>query len=522
MRRLLALLLALAAVAAPVAHGCGRLLPSITWFYQAGRMLGSPEGRQIENWGPAIALNWVVGLACSAAALWLAWRVWGKRELKLDPTTRRRLQRFRSIRRGWVSLWIVGGLVGFACLDMLVVGKRALAVQHEGHWYFPAFQRGQIAASTFGAGGDEEADYRLLREEIRSGRREGFVLLPLIPWNSTYDTDVQLNRPLRRGDDGLFRLVGRSEPYDGVMTAYADDHFKLRTREVRVRAGRMEGVERRFDDQGEVLGFVTWVHGEATATGPGIDPAAVPAENFQQTKYNPLPPSWQRRHYLGTNSGGWDVAAQLYGGLQVLLRGLVPFLLVTYALGIALGTAMGYFAGWFDLVSQRLIEILSSVPLLLIIIILSSQIGKEKMTIPVLVGLFCCFSWIGIATYLRSMTYKEKTRDYVSAARSLGAGTGRILGTHILPNVLAVLITLVPFEIVGFSAFLTSLDFIGFGLQDSYPSWGRLLADGTRNLASPWIVSSVFVLLVVVLLLFTFIGEALREAYDPKKLSTYR
>ena len=124
---------------------------------------------------------------------------------------------------------------------------------------------------------------------------------------------------------------------------------------------------------------------------------------------------------------------------------------------------------------------------------------------------------------MRSATFREKARDYVAAARVMGAGPGRIIFKHILPNTLSVLVTLIPFSITSISSSLTSLDFIGFGLPERYASWGRLLADGVENLRSaPWIVVSVFAVLVSVLLLVTFVGEALREAFDPKKFTTYR
>jgi microcin C transport system permease protein len=172
---------------------------------------------------------------------------------------------------------------------------------------------------------------------------------------------------------------------------------------------------------------------------------------------------------------------------------------------------------------QRLIEILSSIPFLYLVIILVSIMEKENITLPLIIGVFCLFSWIGCSYYMRSATYREKARDYVAAARVMGAGPGRIIFKHILPNTIALLVTLIPFSITGISSALTSLDFIGFGLPERYASWGRLLGDGVENLrTAPWIVSSVFLMIVFVLLLVTFVGEALREAFDPKKFTTYR
>lgn len=163
-----------------------------------------------------------------------------------------------------------------------------------------------------------------------------------------------------------------------------------------------------------------------------------------------------------------------------------------------------------------------NVPFLLVVMILSANIGRDNITLGTILLIFCIFSWIQVAIYLRTATYKEKARDYASAARVLGAGTGRVIFRHILPNAVATIVTLVPFSVSSVIAALTALDFLGFGVPDSYPSWGRILNDGVENLSSPWIVSSVFAMLVILLLTITFIGEAIREAFDPKKFTTYQ
>jgi microcin C transport system permease protein len=208
--------------------------------------------------------------------------------------------------------------------------------------------------------------------------------------------------------------------------------------------------------------------------------------------------------------------------LQVILKASVLFVILTYGIGIVMGCLEGYFGGWFDIVSQRLSEVLSNVPFLLIVMILTANIGLDKVTLTTVLLIFCLFSWMGVAIYLRTSTYREKARDYVAAARVQGAGTTRVIFRHILPNAISTLVTLLPFSIAGLATSLTALDFLGFGLPDRYPSWGRVLDDGTQNLSSPWIVSSVFGMMVGVLLLITFVGEAVREAFDPKKFTTYQ
>jgi microcin C transport system permease protein len=120
------------------------------------------------------------------------------------------------------------------------------------------------------------------------------------------------------------------------------------------------------------------------------------------------------------------------------------------------------------------------------------------------------------------VTYREKSRDYVAAAQVLGAGTGRIIFRHILPNTISTMVTFIPFTLAGATTLLTALDFLGFGLPPPTPSWGELLRQGTSNLNAPWIVASTFLALVFVLSLATFIGEAIREAFDPKKFTIYQ
>lgn len=180
---------------------------------------------------------------------------------------------------------------------------------------------------------------------------------------------------------------------------------------------------------------------------------------------------------------------------------------------------MGYFGGWFDIAVQRVIEIWANVPFLFVVIIVASIITPSLW---MLLAIVVVFSWTSMTYYMRSSTYREKARDYVHAAQVLGAGTSRIIFRHILPNILSTIVTFIPFSVAGAIAALTSLDFLGFGLPPPTPSWGELLRQGTSNLNAPWIVVSAFSALTVVLTLVTFVGEAIREAFDPKKFTTYQ
>jgi microcin C transport system permease protein len=171
------------------------------------------------------------------------------------------------------------------------------------------------------------------------------------------------------------------------------------------------------------------------------------------------------------------------------------------------------------LIGMRLIEIWSVLPFLFIVMIISSIISPNLF---VLVVIISAFSWMGTTTYIRTAAYKEKARDYVASARLLGAGTVRVIFKHILPNSIAILVTLIPFEVAAIITSLAALDFLNFGLPPEEPSWGRLLREGTEDFNYPWIVSSAFAAMTFVLVLVTFVGEAVREAFDPKKFTTYK
>jgi len=179
---------------------------------------------------------------------------------------------------------------------------------------------------------------------------------------------------------------------------------------------------------------------------------------------------------------------------------------------------MGYLGGKFDLFFQRLIEIWSSVPFLYIIMIISSIVIPDLM---ILVFISVIFGWMSMTWYMRTMTYKEKAREYVLAAKAIGASNMRIIFYHILPNAISLIVTFVPFSVAGGIAALTSLDYLGFGLPPPTPSWGELLQQGTTNLDALWIISSTVSALIVVMVTVTFIGEAIREAFDPKLHTVY-
>ena len=244
-----------------------------------------------------------------------------------------------------------------------------------------------------------------------------------------------------------------------------------------------------------------------------------PYENdLKELEYPPYAPSLRDKHYLGTDSTGRDVVARLVYGFR-LAMGFALFLLISqYVIGVAVGCAMGYWGGIFDLFFQRIIEIWNNVPFLYVIMIVASIVVPGFWTLMLVMVIF---GWTGMTWYMRTSTYKEKAREYVSAARALGASAPRVVFSHILPNTISIIVTFIPFSIAGGITSLTALDYLGFGLPPPTPSWGELLAQGTSNLETPWIVSSVVIAMVSVLLMVTYVGEAIREAFDPKQFTYY-
>jgi microcin C transport system permease protein len=228
----------------------------------------------------------------------------------------------------------------------------------------------------------------------------------------------------------------------------------------------------------------------------------------------PAPPS--RENWLGTDDQGRDVAARLVYGFRIsVLFGLILTLLSS-VLGVAAGAVQGYFGGWIDLVFQRFLEIWSGLPVLYLLIILASLVEPNFWW---LLGLMLLFSWMSLVSLVRAEFLRARNFDYVRAARALGVRTRVIMFRHVLPNAMVATLTFMPFLLNGSITTLTSLDFLGFGLPPGAASIGEILAQGKANLQAPWIGITGFLVLAVMLSLLVFIGEAVRDAFDPRKTS---
>jgi microcin C transport system permease protein len=227
----------------------------------------------------------------------------------------------------------------------------------------------------------------------------------------------------------------------------------------------------------------------------------------------PAPPDAE--HWLGTDDQARDVVARLIYGFRIsVLFGFV-LTVVSAFIGVSLGAVQGYFGGWIDLLFQRFMEIWSGLPILYLLIILSSVVEPNFWW---LLGLLLLFSWMGFVGVVRAESLRVRNFDYIRAARALGVSDVMIMYRHVLPNATVATITFMPFTLAGSVTLLTSLDFLGIGLPPGSASLGEILAQGKANLQAPWLGLTGFFAIAIMLSLLIFIGEAVRDALDPRKL----
>ena len=226
----------------------------------------------------------------------------------------------------------------------------------------------------------------------------------------------------------------------------------------------------------------------------------------------PSPPS--AHNWLGTDDQARDVTARLIYGFRISVLFGLTLTLFSSAVGVAAGAVQGYFGGWVDLVFQRFMEIWSGLPILYLLIILASIV---EPTFWWLLGLMLLFSWMSLVGVVRAEFLRARNFDYVRAARALGLAPLKIIWRHVLPNAMVATLTFMPFILNGSITTLTSLDFLGFGLPPGSPSLGELLSQGKNNLTAPWLGITGFMVLATMLSLLIFVGEAVRDAFDPRK-----
>ncbi len=346
--------------------------------------------------------------------------------MKITPEIKKKINRFKSIKRGYYSFLIISGMILLSLFAEIFINSRAVLVYYNNNFYFPTYQD-MIPGKVFGFDYDYETNYRDLKRVFKNRGENNFVILPIVPYNA-YENDLK------------------------------EDLFP------------------------------------------------------------PFAPSIKGKHFFGTDNTGRDVLARLVYGFRIAIFFSLILLIFNYSIGISIGCLMGYFGGKFDLFFQRILEIWSNIPFLYVIIIVSSIIVPNFM---ILLLIMAFFQWIQITWVMRTVTYKEKEREYILAIRSLGASHTRIIFNHIIPNTISIIVTYAPFAISGGIVALTSLDYLGFGLPAPIPSWGELLSQGWQNMDAWWISISVVASLIITLMTVTFTGEGIREAFDPKLYSIY-
>ena len=399
----------------------------------------------------------------------------------MDSINQQRWQRFRNNRMALISLQFFIGLTLISLCSELFFNDKALAVKYNGVLHFP-FLQSAIPAKNFGLENQSEANYLELQKSFRAKPEEGnWVIMPFVPYH--YRSIDKIDR----------------EPIDKKLKETELEYNNKIAELAKNLAAQKEEIYALKLERNKALGEI------------------------DKNKYHPLPPNLPSRHFLGTDDTGRDILAQLSYGYRIAIFFALMLLIVNYIIGIAVGCAMGYLGSWYDLIIQRIIEVLSNIPTLYVIIIIAAVLRSHGFTMGfwALVGIYASLGWMGLTWYMRTATLKEKAREYVLAARACGASKTRIIFKHILPNIVSLLVTFAPFSISGSIVGLTSLDFLGYGLPKDYPSWGGLIKVGTDNIQSPWIVTSIVVAMVLVLFLINAIGEGIRQAYDPKKISHY-
>lgn len=385
----------------------------------------------------------------------------------LSPLFIKRIKKFKSFKRGYYSLLIIGITYLLSFFAEFIINAQALLVKFDGKNFITLYSDVSLKKDIFSKAIKAKEDYLAYKN------------LPGI------DT-------LTLTDEKLISLKTKFELYDRIKKDF-DNHRILRNIFIEQKRG-------------------DWVLLAPYPYGPN--------ENLLDEmgdRNPPTPP--ERQHLLGTDDRGRDVLARLVYGFRIYMTFSLLLTMASYIIGIFFGAILGYYGGKVDFLGLRFIEIWASIPFLFTVMVISS-IMIPNFTI--LIIILSLFYWIFMARYIRAEFLREKAKDYVQAALAIGVNDRRIILSHILPNSLTPVISFLPFTVIAGIAVLASLDFLGFGLPEPTPSWGQLLSQGISNLSSWWLTLSPMAAMFLTLILIAFIGEAVREALDPKIYSRMR
>lgn len=248
-----------------------------------------------------------------------------------------------------------------------------------------------------------------------------------------------------------------------------------------------------------------------------IIPFSYQTLDMNMTRPSPAPPD--SRHWLGTDDQGRDVTARVIYGFRLSVAFALVLTAGSLVIGVVVGGVQGYFGGKIDLIGQRFTEIWSGLPVLFLLIILASFVQPGFWW---LLGIMLLFSWLGLVDIVRAEFLRARNLEYVRAAKAMGLPSRLIMWRHVLPNAMVATLTFIPFLFTGAIGTLTALDFLGFGLPPGAPSLGELAAQGKNNLHAPWLGITAFMTLAIMLSLLVFIGEGLRDAFDPRHVQQHQ
>jgi len=240
-------------------------------------------------------------------------------------------------------------------------------------------------------------------------------------------------------------------------------------------------------------------------------PFSAETVNYDLTAPAPSPPSAE--DWLGTDDQARDVLARVVYGTRISLLFALALTVISTVIGVAAGALQGYYGGWVDLLGQRLLEIWSGLPVLYLLIILSGFVEPSFFW---LLGIMALFTWLALVDVVRAEFLRGRNLEYVKAARAMGVGDLQLITRHILPNAFSATLTWLPFIVTGAISTLSALDFLGFGMPVGTASLGELVGQGKNNLQAPWLGLTAFFALALILSLLVFIGEACRDAFDPR------
>lgn len=430
-----------------------------------------------------------------------------------SPIFKRRWRKFQSLKRGYYAFILIISLFFLSFFAEFLINGKALFVKYQGKVHFTLFSF--ESARSFGLKGYGVPNYRMMKEVYQTRNRERAERIK----NGTATEEDQNYK--HWGDDWVMLPIYPYGPIESLLDElpcrppHPPTWLTGRWRQAFFEESLFVLPEKQPTDEELKTKYnrPDWV---------GLDIAKLYREMavaglFELKPGVKMPGTFQ--HLLGTDDRGRDVFARMVYGFRTSLSFALVVCFFCYAIGITIGALLGYYGGTFDIVMQRFVEIWSAMPFLYTVMIFAAIMIPNFW---MLVGILVMFKWMGMTYYIRAEFLREKSKDYVAAARAIGCTDGAIIFRHILPNALTPVISFAPFAVVADIGSLVSLDFLGFGLPAPTPSWGELLGQGLSNLTKPWLILSPTLAMFCTLLLVSFIGEAIREAFDPKQYSRLR